>query len=261
MNQFVDSSASETLVNRSIDRLRRNYSQLKSDLKAADLGGMLSLSKGLRSFFREPVTLEQATKEVAKALENREETFLGLVCTEIYDRADSPYLKLLKTAGCEFADLRACVQRYGLEKTLARLAGEGVYLTADEFKGKKEVIRGLKSFSFSPGDFKFSGSAAGFLTTSSGTRNRSVSSVKSLDWLATSAILRSIFYSAHGLFSFAHAIYDAILPATGGVSNLLVNAKLGIITERWFARQIPVHGSLERAYHFLTTYLIVLVGN
>jgi hypothetical protein len=48
-----------------------------------------------------------------------------------------------------------------------------------------------------------------------------------------------LFYSAHDLFSRSHAIYDAILPAGGGVRAVVQKARVGIPTERWFARKVP----------------------
>jgi hypothetical protein len=51
-------------------------------------------------------------------------------------------------------------------------------------------------------------------------------------------------------------LYDAILPAGGGLTNLLIYAKLGIPTERWFAREVPV-SRLVKWYGALTTRMIV----
>ena len=47
---------------------------------------MLSLVAGLREFFREPVTPEKASEEIRRALETREQRFLDLVRTQVYDR-------------------------------------------------------------------------------------------------------------------------------------------------------------------------------
>jgi hypothetical protein len=112
------------------------------------------LARGLPAYFRQRVTLAGAREEIRKALENRAENFLALARTEIYARAASPYLRLLKIAGCDFADLESGVCRHGLDRTLERLAGEGVYLTSEEFKGKKEVLRNGSSFRVTPAEFK-----------------------------------------------------------------------------------------------------------
>jgi len=165
--------------------------------------------------------------------------------------------QLLKHAGCELSDLQTQFHRHGLEETLVRLAGEGVYLTSDEFKGKKEVVRGAESFLVSPGDFKRRDTSAGFTLQSSGTRNAPISTFSSLDWRTLELMGIAIFHSAHDLFSsYAHATHDSIL--SGRLA--LYNAKLGIPTDRWFAIKIPLHNALEDRYHFLNPYLIAMMG-
>jgi hypothetical protein len=244
----------------SIGALRNSYQAFRSDLGQANLKGTFGLARGLKKFFAERVTPEQATEELQRALAGREESFLELARTQIYAHPGSSYRRLLELAGCEFSDLRAHIHRHGLETTLERLAAEGVYLTADEFKGNKEVVRGGRSFLVFPQEFARSTSSPGFAAQNSGSRSRPVHFVFSLDFLTASAPMRCVFFSAHDLFSYSHAVYDAVLPADGGMNNLLINAKLGISTERWFARKIPVNNRLVGSYHYLLTYLIVLSG-
>ena len=238
--------------------LKSSYSRSRSDLNK--IKGTFSLITSLRAFLRDRITVEQAQEEIKKALDGREEGFLELVRTQIYERRTSPYLRLLKLAGCEFSDLQVHVHSHGLEKTLDQLARQGVYLTSDEFKGKKEVVRGRESFRVTPKDFEPINASSGFVIQSSGTSNRPVRSTVHLDYLELRALATAVFFSAHGLFSHAHAMYDAILPGAGGINNLLIHAKLGIRTDRWFARKIPVNNRLEGMYHRSATSLIVLMG-
>jgi len=237
----------------------KNYRQLGSDLKAG-VKGTFNLARALPQFFRERITVQQAEEEIKRMLASREERFLELARSRIYAYPESPYLRLLKIAGCEFADLQAQVNRDGLEKTLERLATQGVYLTSDEFKGKKAVARGRESFHVSPKDFQRRDSPPGYAAQSSGTSNHPVRSLRSLDWLAIRAFGTGLFFSAHNLFSYSHALYDAILPGSAAVNHLLINAKLGKSTERWFARRVPATGWLARSHHYLNTYLIVGMG-
>ncbi len=133
-------------------------------------------------------------------------------------------------------------------------------ITADEFKGKSEVARGGQSFRVSPRDLEPRDTWPGFVTQSSGTTNLPVSSFIPLDVLARRALSTAVFFGAHDLFSSRHAVYDAILPGAGGIYSLLTNAKLGIATERWFAREIPIDRWRQGRGHYQTTYLIVLAG-
>jgi hypothetical protein len=165
----------------------------------------------------------------------------------------------LNQAGCSFSDLQRHVHSRGLEATLVDLAKQGVYLTSDEFKGKKEVIRGGERLRVSPEDFERRDSSAGFSIQSSGTRNAPIRTHSSLDWRGQQIINEAISFHAHELFSSAHALYEPIV--AGRVNFALTNAKLGVRTERWFANRILAHSWLESRYHYLTIRLTVTTGN
>ncbi|HKA34101.1 MAG TPA: hypothetical protein VKH64_12855 [Candidatus Binatia bacterium] len=222
--------------------------------------GAARLARTLPAFLRARVTKPEADAEIERGIGERENRFLEAARDCIYGNPDSPYLKLLKLAGCELGDLRAEVRSRGLEAALAHLARAGVYLTDEELKGKKDVVRGGCSFRVRPADLELTDASAGFAIESSGTSNRPFRSLIRLDYLAARAYITAVFFSAHDLWSASHAVYDAILPGGGGVNNLLVYAKLGISTDRWFARKIPAEGRLSAWYHYLTTWLIVLDG-
>jgi hypothetical protein len=243
-----------------LQELKERYRSLGSEIKNIDLKGTLALPAAVRRFLSEPVTIEQAEKKLGALLHGRAEKFLELARTRIYARPGSPYLKLLKFAGCEYADMETHVRRHGLEATLEELASQGVYLTADESKGKKEVVRGTQSFRVSPGDLENLHSSPGFVIESSGTSNQPLRTATSLEQLADWMLIHCIFFAAHDLFSYSHAAYEAILPSGGGVRIVLSNAKLGIRTARWFAREIPHNTVLGGWYHYLITHLIVVAG-
>jgi len=225
------------------------------------LAAVSALFLALREYFAHPISLREAEEQVKRNLAAREKNFLDLIRSRVYDRPESPYLTLLKIAGCEFADLEAGVRRDGLEQTLTALAREGVYLSADEFKGKKDVVRRGRSFRVSPENFDRPDAVPGFTGQSSGTSNRPVSSTVSLDWLAATACARSLFFRAHDLVAAPQALFDSILPGMGAINNLLIGAKIGKTAERWFVRKIPYKSRLSNLYSSLLTYEIVLAGN
>src|SRR5262249_33532211 len=103
--------------------------------------GLVRLAAAPPGFYIDRVPVERE-EDIKRALAAREAIFLDFLRARVYARADSPYLKLLKHAGCEFSDLSDQVGRHGLEGALARLAAAGVYLTAPEMKGKTDVVRG-----------------------------------------------------------------------------------------------------------------------
>jgi hypothetical protein len=239
--------------------LNSRYQRFKTGLRGANLAGSFALAASVRRFLSEPITLERAKEELRASVADREERFLGLVRARVYARPPSPFLKLLERCGCDYADLEHQVRRYGLEATLERLAVEGVYLTAEEAKGKKEVVRGSESFRVDPRSLENTEMSAHYFSQSSGTSNRPTRSAVSLDRLAIWALIGGVFCAAHDLFSCSHAVYDAVLPAGGGLRNLLINAKIGIATDRWFARSVGQMTLGGRYYHFMTR-LIVRAG-
>jgi hypothetical protein len=238
---------------------KRKYRELAASLKDG-LRQNVRLARVLPAFFRKRITVGEAEERIRRDIESRDERFLETIYSRVFQRPDNAYLKLLKIAGCDFSDLRAQVRRRGLEPALEDLAREGVYLTADELKGKKEVRRGRESFRVSPSDFRSQTASPGFLVQTSGTNNAPSQTVIALDRIAVQALEMCVFLSAHGLLDKSHAIYDAILPAGGGVRNLLAYAKLGIATDRWFAREVPVGSYVGQWYQYWSTHLIVLLG-
>ncbi|HEV8340028.1 MAG TPA: hypothetical protein VGR25_10300 [bacterium] len=218
------------------------------------------LLAGVRRFVRDRLTVAGAAKEIRRGLDRREHNFLEVLRTQVFERPESPYQTLLHLAGATFGDLEHSVRQHGVDGALLRLAEAGVYLTADEFKGKKEVVRGGTSFRVAPELFLRPGPASGFIGISSGTRNEPVSTFIPLDWLAVRTAAAGLFYASHDLYSRAHALCDGILPAAPGTNNLLILGKLGIPVARWFSHRISVHSRAERSYYYLLTQLIILTG-
>lgn len=239
--------------------LNDRYSELKSEIRDADLKGIFALVRALPKFFRGVLEPEQAKELLRRRLERRPHSFVEQVRRLVYDNPTSPYLRLLENAGCELSDLRTEVRLHGVEETLRRLAREGVYLTADEFKGKQPVVRGAASFRVSPRRFECAPSSPGFLGQSSGTSNAPLRTFTPLAWLAARSISTSVFLAAHDLLGGVHAVYDTILPGSAGINQVLTYARAKVIVDRWFARRIPV--TLPEALYFnATTYLVLMTA-
>ena len=80
------------------------------------------LTWGLRGFLKEPITLEQSQQIISQRLENRERNLLAIVKSAIYENEYSPYLKLLKIAGCEYGDFEKMLGAKGIDDTLKELS-------------------------------------------------------------------------------------------------------------------------------------------
>src|SRR4051812_36213236 len=65
--------------------------------------GLSRLACALPAFYRHRPTLKEAEEEVRAGVERRGETFLAVARERIYADPTSPYLRLLRLAGCDFA--------------------------------------------------------------------------------------------------------------------------------------------------------------
>ena len=234
-----------------------NYHQLRSDF--IKVRRTLRLAVSLPEYLRQRINLQQAEEGIARMLYSRNERFLEIVESQIYGSPASPYLRLLRNIGCEYEDFEKYVKSDGLESTLKKLAEEGVYLTSDEFNGKKEVVRGGLSFNVSPENFECSNSSAGFVMESSGTSSQPRATFHSLEWQTLRAMTEAVFYSAHDFITGSHAVCESVI--AGRMNRVLLHAKLGIPTDRWFAFKVDVHSRAEDSYHKMNARLIARFGS
>jgi hypothetical protein len=98
------------------------------------------LSK-LPTFLRHPLQATEAKVMLRRRIEGRRVTFLRILWQAIYQQSHSPYLQLLQLAGCAYGDLERLVQQEGVEGVLLHLYREGVYLTVNEFQGRRPAVR------------------------------------------------------------------------------------------------------------------------
>src|SRR5262245_14686901 len=146
------------------------------------------LVRDTRAFLGTPIELARAAEMMGRQLHDREGRFLEIVGDTIYAHPRSPYGALLREAGCTFDDVRKLVSRDGLEGALSVLAAAGVYVTFDEFKGRKVAIRGSRRFEFTDADFDSPRVAPHFEATSGGTRGAPTSVKMPLPFIADQAM-------------------------------------------------------------------------
>lgn len=192
-------------------------------------------ASGLRRFLSDTITPEQSRKTIEGRLQNRESNFLGAVKASIYDNTVSPYLKLLNIAGCEYGDLEKKVPSDGVESTLKELYRAGVYVTLEEFKGRREIKRGSGSFAVNEGDFDVPKKSSVISGESGATRSAGTRTSYDFDYLASYAVHRSIMLSAAGAFGVPTGLWWPILPG-GGPKMLLTLTKAGLTPVKWFSQ-------------------------
>jgi len=204
----------------------------------------LALYRALSSFLRTPWDPVQAEAVVRRRLDDRQERFLQVVRTAIYDRPDSPYLALLKEAGCGFGDLAGLVKSAGIEGALQHLSRSGVYMTLDEFKGTVPIRRFGREFSTPAAAFDNPLLGPHYVARTGGTRSPGMPILISLDSLAEQSSALALAVHAWRVGPAGVAQWFPTYPGTG-LNNVLRFAKIGIRLSRWFTQVDPRHYHLS----------------
>ncbi len=187
------------------------------------------LARDLPRFLRSPVTSAQAAASVTGELARRGERLVGIAGRAIYGHPGSPYLALLRAAGCELGDLRALVAHEGVEGALARLADQGVYVTFDEMKGRAEAVRGSRRFQFAEADFDSPLVRSHLDVPTSGSGGTPSRVGRSLPLIAELAREFRLTLDAHGAGPAGHVIWHP-----RPFHWFLIIARLGEPVEAWF---------------------------
>jgi hypothetical protein len=195
---------------------------------------------------RRPMTPAAARAILCRRIERRASDFLDLARRAIYERPTSPYRRLLRLAGCEHGDLVRLVTRDGLEGALRTLYRQGVYLTVEEFKGRRPAVRGEESIAIDPGQCR-NPLLKGYLwVQSSGSRGAPAVAIKTLDFLVDQSVNRCLVLNGWGgPWRLAH--WD--VPG-GGLTALLSSSLSGAAPERWFSLVAPLDPALNPRYRW-----------
>ncbi|HEX2463997.1 MAG TPA: hypothetical protein VHR17_05165 [Thermoanaerobaculia bacterium] len=214
---------------------------------------------GLRGFLAEPTTIEVARSLLAARLANRDESFLKVAERGIYGHAGSPYLPLLRRAGCELGDLQRMVRADGLEPTLATLRCSGVYFSFEEWKGRRPVVRGDLELGVDAHSFDnphlskvYEGSTGG--STGVGTRL-----ALDLDDIAARAPITLLAQKAQGVLDLPRATVFGRLPDPTAINSILGMARSGRRIDRWFCPVIDGVRPTPIQYR-VTHHYVVRVG-
>jgi hypothetical protein len=218
-----------------------------------DAGILSRLTRDLPAFLRAPLTYEQARLRLAARLAEREARFLALAERAIYGHPGSPYLHLLREAGCDYADLRTLVAARGLEGALSQLAASGVYVTFDEFKGRREAVRGGRRFTFSDVDFDNPLVAPHFEVRSGGTRGPATAVRTHLDFVTELATSTALAFQVHGLEAHDHVIW-----LVSGITPMLIYARLGRPPLAWLYSVDPLPFPVRAGSYYLAALSRVL---
>lgn len=193
---------------------------------------------GLPGFLRRPIALDRARTVLRRRLEQREARFLALLASAVYDQPASPYRFLLRSAGCEYADVERLVRSDGIEGALRALCRHGVYLTQDEFRGRQPVRRGAITIPVDPGRLAMPGGGA------SGTQLSGLT----LAGVAELAVNQCLVIDARAGLGWRHALWS--VPGAAAMAQVLRLAAFGAPPARWFSQIDPAAPGLAPRYRW-----------
>ena len=202
----------------------------------------------LPGFLRHPVSLEEARATLCRRLQRREADFLNLARGAIYGNLASPYRQLLVLAGCEAGDLERLVSRDGVEGALTALCRHGVYLTVEEFKGRRPVVRGSTTLEVHPSQLLNPLANAHLPAQTGGTRGASTVVPIDLASLRDRCVDRRLQVDARGASGWVHAVWG--VPGGQAMGNILEFAGIGAPPARWFTSVDPATPDLHARYRW-----------
>lgn len=194
----------------------------------------------LNRFFGDRLTIARCRQIIRDRLATREERFLQRVARYVYGHPESPYLKLLRHAGCEYGDVERLVRAEGLEGALSRLRDEGVYVAFEEFKGRRPAVRGSRTFHFTEADFDNPFRLGELKVTTGASRSRGSPISVALNSLAENrAICFGLMLDAVGATASPLITWLPGFPAGSGTFLWLGLSHIGRPPVRWFALSDP----------------------
>jgi hypothetical protein len=199
-------------------------------------------------FLHRPVHPDAALDVLHSRLAWREHDFLGLAHDAIYAKGTSPYRRLLSLVGCEYGDLERLVRSEGIEGALSTLYRLGVYLSVDEFKGRRPIVRGSSTVDLDPRHLRNPLSPTHLVFQSGGSGGRATPVPLSLDVIRDRSVNACLFYEARGGRRWRFAFWGP--PGGWSILQFLVLRGFGASIDRWFSLVSPSAPGLSARYRW-----------
>jgi len=197
---------------------------------------------------RRPVGVDEARAIVAGRLAQREAGFLRLIREAVLVQPASPYRRLLELAGWEYGDVERVVRDDGVEGALKAMARAGVYLTVEEFKGRRPIVRGGVAVGGSPDALRNPLARRHVSARSSGSRGRPTHVHFGLPFIRDCAVDTLVHLDAQDGVDWDKAVWEA--PGAGAMFRLLKYGSFGRPVARWFTPVDPAASGLHPRYRW-----------
>jgi hypothetical protein len=199
----------------------------------------------LPAHLRNPLTVTECKAILQRRLERRENDFLDLMRRAVWENRASPYHLLLQQAGCEYGDTERLVRQEGVEGALRALFRAGVYLTVDEYKGRRPVVRGSSTVAVNPRRLRNPLMTPHFWGMTSGSRGEATHIPLDLACIRDRAVNMYLALDSRGGERWRNAVWG--MP---GIGPLLWFSVCGAPAARWFSTLDPAAHGLHPRYRW-----------
>jgi hypothetical protein len=142
-----------------------------------------------------------------------------------------------------------------LEGALKVLRAAGVYVTYEELKGRRPIVRNQLTLPVSPRDFDNPFARRDFEIHTSGSTGLALSVNQNLDALAYEAPFRLLTLQAHGISGAPMVLWSAFLPGAS-FRAILLSARMREPVQKWFAPSGWRDSRYWYKYDLATVYMI-----
>ncbi len=214
--------------------------------------GLYDFFVGMRFLLKLPFIFRPQLNEAAcrsivqDRLRNRAAIWLQTVRKFIFPQKQNPYCRLLKNAGVGYLDLKNLLQREGLEGSLKSLFKLGVYVTNDEFKGRREVRRGSFKMQLQPDMLRNPLARLHIPALTSGSGGRPTPVLVDLELIRDCAVDTLLENQDRRSPDWCHALW--LMPGGLGIDLSLEYGLIGKPPQHWFSQIDPAGPSTHPRY-------------
>jgi hypothetical protein len=213
----------------------------------------LKMAKGLAEVFRRP-SHSDPLGVIQEQLQHREERFLAQARRYIFSDPSHPYHAMFELAQCTQGDLESLVARRGLEGALLELKNAGIFLTHDEVKRKRPIVRAGREIPSDERSFLKKDLKGSWQSRSSGSRSAGTHTPHSVAYRSYRDCYEGLMATEHGYAGKEFVMLMPILPAPYGLTRPSTMHRMGGRVNKWFA----VGGNLRGTAHYrIITKLLV----
>jgi hypothetical protein len=203
------------------------------------------MAKGVWRYTRTP-RLADAPSAVRGNVERRQEHFLDLARRVVFSNPANPYHAMLRIAGCGFEDLAEEVRRRGLEGALESISRAGVYLTHEEFKGRRPIVRSGQHIPMNADSFTNPLVAPVFETASSGSGGKRTRTLSGMEVRLYRDAQHMLTRREFALVGRPEIVLAPLLPSNWGLLFCVRAGRERPAMERWFT----YGGRFREAWHY-----------